>query len=246
MSSSDTKELELKQTCHLAAYDLLKSTANQLENPDSELFGLLEFDEASLNIAAKACVLASAILKKATVDIQLVSNIEDTNKYENNVTDALETLAALADEFDTSGDEKLIRKASVLDEILLTVASNVEKQESFKKAFEQKITAIKNRAEQTKKLATEGKPAESEKKTPKKEARPLSTPLTTRHCPDHVGVSLARISDGKFYCPLDSKEYDFNEGFVLNNGTKVPATSVENQTQSLGEVSIPPMFSDSK
>jgi len=240
----EIQENELKTKAHLQAYDLLKTSAAWLDNPDNELFGLLEFDDNSLSIAVKAAVLASACLKKAALDIQLISGIEDTNKYGKTVIDAMNDLTALANEFDESGDENLIKRASVLDEILITMASGVEQQEILKQNFDKKIAEIKERSKKMndpsfqKKIATE--PAAPQKK----EYRPLEAPLSTRYCPDHPGASLARIRDNVWYCLYDSKQYDFSAGYTTMKGNKVPPSSVENQTADLENVSFPVIFGD--
>ncbi len=247
VNSIDKKELELKSKCHLHAYDLMKSTAGWLDNPDNEIFGLLEYDDDSLAIAAKACVIASAILKKAALDIQLVSGIDDTNKYSKDILDAMSDLKSLADNFDSSGDENLMKTAGVLDEILLTITSNVQQQEAFKKNFEKKIDDIKKRSKEAKsKLtseATEDK-EKSEKKEKDKSLRPLEAPLSSRYCPDHHGESLCRLSENVYYCPMTKKQYDFENGYVTDKGNKVPGTTVSNQTMDSNDISIKVMFGD--
>ena len=73
--TNNNKNEELQIKSHQIAYDIIKSTASWLENPDNEVFGLFEFDEDSLNIAAKASIIASEVLKKAALDIQIASFI---------------------------------------------------------------------------------------------------------------------------------------------------------------------------
>ena len=59
-------EQKLKKQAHLSAYDLLKSTASWLDNPDNEVYALLEFDEDSLNITAKACTFSISNFTKSS------------------------------------------------------------------------------------------------------------------------------------------------------------------------------------
>lgn len=236
-------EYKIKKQAHLAAYDLLKSTAAWLDDPDNEVYALLEFDEDSLNITAKACTLASAILQKAALDIQMVSGIEDTNKYSYDMVDVLDGLNSIASEFELSDNPDLVRKASLLEDILLTITSTVEEQAKFKSAVQKKIEDIKKKSKEAGSVIKAESAAEKE--TPKnKELRPLEAPLTTRHCSDHPGVMLVRISDGVFYCPLNGKQYDYNSGFTTENGHKVPATSVKGQSDDQNEYAMPTMFFD--
>ena len=240
-------ENKLKKQAHLAAYDLLKSTASWLDNPDNEVYALLEFDEDSLSITAKACTLASAILQKAALDLQVISGIEDTNKYSFNMEDVLDGLNSLASEFEVSNNPDLVKKANLLEDILLTISSSVEEQNKFKQAVQKKIEDIKKKSKQANSVikveSTESK-ASIDDTEKGKELRPLQAPLSTRNCPDHPGVMLVRISDGLFYCPLNGKQYDFNSGYTTEKGNKVPGTSVKNQNEDLDDFSMPTMFFD--
>ena len=128
----DDKDKELSTQCHLAAYDIIKAAADWLQNPDNEVFGLLEYDNESLELATKACVLASAVLKKAAADIQVVSGISDVPAEDKNTIESMARIQAIANDLDASGDPEL-KKAGVLDEILTTMASSIETKERFQK-----------------------------------------------------------------------------------------------------------------
>ncbi len=238
------KENELKEKSHLLAYDMLKNVAGWLENPSNEVFALLEYDDDSLNIAAKANIIAAAILKKAALDIQLISGIEDTNKYGADVGDALDNLRILANELDNSANPELCKRASVLDEILLTITSSVEEQEKFRAAMDKKIEDIKSHAqkEETKKKATD-KPqvAASIDSTEGGVYRPLQAPLSTRSFPGAPGSMMARITDDVWYNINTGEQVDFKTGYMLN-GKKVPGTSVEEQTAGFDSPTIPNQF----
>jgi len=216
---SDNKLKKINNECHQLAYEVLKSTASWLEDPDNEIFTLLEEHDDSVNIAAMACVEAANILKKANLNIQLVSGIVEQKE---DITVALDKLQMLANEFDNSNDPNLIKKASLLDEILLTVAADVEEKARFEERMKQKLAEIKNR-----KTATDIK----DKKKDIKVFESNEAALSTRYCPDHPGEPVLRKGDGIFQCSLDGKIYNYNEGFVTLKGNKVPGSSVENQTK---------------
>ena len=134
-------------------------------------------------------------------------------------------------------------KANLLEDILLTISSNVEEQSKFKQAVEQKIQDIKKKSKEGKGKVEVVK-ASIDDQEKGKELRPLQAPLSTRSCPDHPGVSLVRISDGLFYCPLNGKQYDYNSGYVTEKGNRVPGTSVKNQNDQLNDLAMSTMFFD--
>ena len=68
-----------------------------------------------------------------------------------------------------------------------------------------------------------------------KTKRPLESPLSTRYCPDHPGTSVIRVGEDTYQCPLDKNVYNYNEGYTLMTGTKVPGGNVEEQTQAIGD-----------
>lgn len=227
----------MKKEIYNATYELLNSIANYLQDPGNEVFELLEDDDSALNVAAKACVISSQILKKAIFDIQLSSGVE----YEpenpqlaegvDKVAVALGQLAELSNSLDESGDETQAKTASVLDDILFTLASSSQQKEEFKKNYENKINSIRNASSSKK---------EEEKKEYKAYKRILQEPLSSRYCPNCPGSSLARLDDNLFGCGKCFQKFNFQDGFTKLDGTKVPGGSIANQTNL--QVSIPPAF----
>src|ERR1041385_1464544 len=98
--------------------EMLQAIASWLESPNNEALLLSEYHEESMNIVANNCILAAALLKNAA---EQVSEIEPP--VESNITnDSIENTAALAAALDASGDPELMKQASVLDELLLSIA----------------------------------------------------------------------------------------------------------------------------
>jgi len=180
-------------------------------------------------------------------DKELTDNIEDlteiteslqkylANDYQSVINeDSIDELGALAQAFDDSGDEFLKKQASVIDEILMTIAapSGLKAQaariensriEELKKKYNQTNTDLKSKL---------GDSIEAVKKSPMyKQYRPLEAPLKTRYCPDHAGVMASRIAEDTYQCELDGKTYNYAVGFKTDKGKIVPGTSVENQSQ---------------
>lgn len=72
------------------------------------------------------------------------------------------------------------------------------------------------------------------------------TPLSTRYCPDHVGVQTARVSDSTVQCPLDGRLYNYETGYSDYEGQRVPGGSVAAQTPDVTPYGIPNRLYDSR
>ena len=71
--------------------------------------------------------------------------------------------------------------------------------------------------------------------------------LSTRYCPDHMGVQAARISEHIYQCPLDGKVYNYETGYVNYQGQKVLGGSVAEQTPPTSDFGgIPTQIYDSR
>jgi hypothetical protein len=206
----------------------LLMVASWLEDADNDLLVNAESDEACLTVVADALVKAAEVLKAGAVE---VSRVEP-----NTLTpEALEEMAAVAQAFDESGDELLKKQASVLDEILLTLAAPKNAIHEHKKAEDDRIEQLKKKYKDTKEQQDENiKVSDAIKAIEKspyyKEYRPLEAPLSTRTCPDHPGALVARVGEHTWQCMLDKKIYNYDAGFTTMNGNKVPGGNVESQT----------------
>jgi hypothetical protein len=154
-------------------------------------------------------------------------------------------LGILASELDKSGDPILQKQASVLDEILLTIGSDPKAQGAFKKAQEDEIERLrikyrdtnhdeytKGREQSHKELNVNDAIKAIDAKV--KKYRPMESALSTRYSPDMPGVSLVRVGEGIWQCPITKKIYDFKAGYTTAKGNVVPGSDVSNQTQQLG------------
>jgi len=212
--------------------EMLTAIASWLESPDNEAILLAEYDDDCLQIVADSCVQAAALLK---ITAETIEDIEPPE--ESKITpEALDDLANLATAFDESGDPELKKQASVIDELLLTIASPPEAVVQRKDLMDQRIVELKKKYEQpTKDLAESNKIADSEKLIEKsnmtKQMDIQQSPLSSRYCPDHAGAQIARVGEHMWQCELDKKIYNFETGFTLNSGVKVPGGDVANQSQ---------------
>jgi hypothetical protein len=216
--------------------ELLTSIASWLESPNNEALLLAEYDEQCLKVVAESCVVAASALKKAAQEVDCIEPPEDSTI----TPESIEGIAALAAALDASGDPELIKQASVLDELLLTIAAPPNALNDKKAAEEKKIDDIKKKyhsaneeLDKTNKIADSIKAIDKSNMT--KDYRVLEAPLSTRYCPDHSGVQISRIGEHHWQCELDKKTYNFETGFELNNGSRVPGGDVANQTQGISE-----------
>jgi hypothetical protein len=214
--------------------ELLQAMASWLESPNNEAMLLAEGDEKCLSVVAESCVLAAALLKKAAEEVDAIEPPDPSTITPQSVAE----IAALADALDASGDLQLKKQASVLDELLMTIAAPPNAYAARKDLQDQRAIELKKKYEQPgEELRKQMKVSETEKAIEKsnmtKQYKILEAPLSTRYCPDHAGAQIARIGEHMWQCELDKKTYNFETGFELNNGVRVPGGDVAQQTQGL-------------
>lgn len=214
--------------------EMLKAIASWLESPNNEALLLAEYDDDCSKIVAENCVLAAELLKSAAEQVDTIEPQEESNL----TPESLQELANIATAFDASGDEGLKKQASVIDELLLTIAAPPNAYAMRQDLQENRILEIQKKYHQPKEdLYKTNRIAESEKGIDKskmtKHYAILEAPLSTRYCPDHPGVQIARVGEHMWQCEMDKKSYNFETGFELNNGDKVPGGDVAEQTQGL-------------
>jgi hypothetical protein len=216
--------------------EMLNAIASWLESPHNEALLLAEYHEDSMKVVAESCVLAAALLKNAA---DQVSDLEPPP--ESNITpEALENIAALASAFDASGDPALKKQASVLDELLLSIAAPPNAYAERKDLQDQRLVELQKKYQDpSKELRELNMIADSEKAIEKsqmtKAYRIMEAPLMSRYCPDHPGVQIMRVGEHMWQCEMDKKTYNFETGFELNNGDKVPGGDVAEQTKGLNQ-----------
>jgi hypothetical protein len=217
--------------------EMLNAIASWLESPHNEALLLAETNEDCMKVVAESCVLSAALLRQAAEEVDTLEPPE-----ESKITpETIEGLANLASALDSSDDPELRKQASVLDELLLTIAAPPQALASRKDLEDNRIEELKKKYNQPREeLKKTNKIGESESAIEKsnmtKKYTILEAPLSTRYCPDHAGVQIARIGEHMWQCEMDKKQYNFETGFDLNNGDRVPGGDVSQQTQG---VSVP-------
>lgn len=214
--------------------ELLNAMASWLESPNNEALLLAEADEKCMHVVAESCVLAAALLKKAADEVDVLEP-----PSESAITpQSIEETAALAQALDESGDPQLQRVASVLDELLLTIAAPPNAYAERKDLVDNRADQIKKKYEDPRKELHKVNQLERSEKAIEdsgfiKEYKILEAPLSSRYCPDHPGAQIARVGEHMWQCELDKKTYNFETGFELANGSKVPGGDVSQQTGGL-------------
>lgn len=214
--------------------EMLKAIASWLESPNNEALMLAEYDDDCSKVVAENCVLAAELLKNAAEQVDSLEPPEESKL----TPESLQGLADIATAFDSSGDEELKKQASVIDELLLTIAAPPNAYAARKDLEENRITELQKKYKSPgEDLYKTNSVADSEKKIEKSKITKyfniLESPLSTRYCPDHAGVQIARIGENLWQCELDKKSYDFQSGFELNNGNKVPGGDIAHQTKGV-------------
>lgn len=198
--------------------------ADWLENHENELVATA--DDKHIDVLAMTLTKASQALREGAKEIGQTE--------ESTLTpEALDEMAAIASEFEASDDELLKKQASVLDEILFTLAAPKSALWQAKQAEEKKIDELKKKYQDVKKDLDEvNKVADAEKALKEsivfKDARPLEYPLSTRMCPNHM-APLARVGENSYRCSLAGEVFNWEQGWTANDGTKVPGGNVNLQ-----------------
>lgn len=214
--------------------ELLTAIANWLESPENEALLLAEANEDCMKVVSESCVLAAALLKSAAEEVDTLEAPEPSKL----TPESIEGLADLAAALDLSGDPTLQKQASVLDELLLGISAPQGSYKAAKAAEDYRLEELKKKYEDPRKeLAKVNMITDAEKAIEKskmaKEYKIMEAPLSSRYCPDHPGVQIARIGEHVWQCEMDKKTYNYEIGFELINGNKVPGGDVAEQTQGL-------------
>ena len=221
--------------------EILKALAAELESSDNVALREEE-NEQVLETVALACLQAAELFKKAAEEVASlkVASEESDEMGEENPFDftveQIEEMAALAAEFDESGDPLLQKQASVIDAILTTISAPKGLHSAATAAEEKKINELKKIYLKTKtKLDEINKTSDAVKDIEKspyyKQYRPLEEGLSSRTCPDHPGELMARVGEHEYQCQLDKKVYNWETGFKTLKGNTVPGGSVDEQTK---------------
>jgi hypothetical protein len=213
----------------------VNSIISYLEDHNNDLLAQVDHDDAKLVEVASLLTTASTLLK-------IASDLIEEDVDEKIADSALESLIVVANAFDRSDDEVLIKKASVLDELLFSIAADpkimiqnkvsaMQKLKDLREKFKnsQKEIELKkrqrklNRIDEAEKVLKQSGVLDEDKKR-----NPMQSARDSRNCPDHPGVLLYRVGDGVWQCSLDQKVYDWNKGFKLYSGEEVAGGSVAN------------------
>jgi len=214
--------------------ELLNAIASWLESPDNEAMLLAEHDDESLTATATVCFEAAQALRKGAADVDAI----EPSEYSELSPNSIDHIVELAMAFDASDDEDLKKSASVLDELLLTIAAPPGSLDQFKSAKDEHLDSLKRQYQDSKGTPTQKKKLGDAEKAIKsspyyKEYAPMEAALSCRTCPDHAGAQMARVGEAMFQCSLDKKVYNYQTGYTNEKGEKVPGGDVALQTEKM-------------
>jgi hypothetical protein len=214
--------------------ELLYAIAKWLESPDNEALLLAEQDSDCLKVVSESCVLAAALLKNAADEVDTIEPPEPSKI----TSESIEGIANLASALDSSKDPELMAQASVLDELLLSISAPEGAYKSAKAVEDNRIEELRRKyKEPQEQIKDFNRLADVEKAIDKsnmtKKYKVLEAPLSTRYCPDHPGVQIMRIGENTWQCEMDKRIYNFDVGYDLLNGSKIPGSQVSLQNQGL-------------
>jgi len=222
----------------------LRVLARKLEKSSDDL--LISASQKSPDVfekVAMAIASASTLLEGVADDMDNHASFEMTPQQ-------LDEIAALASAFDESGDPLLQKQASVLDEILLSIAAPKNAAATANKATQDEINRLRDerRKSLNKACYTEARERlhmmenhENVAKAVEQQVKrfvPLEAPLQTRYPPDRPGGQMTRITDGVYQDIVTGIIYDYKSGYKTQKGNEVPGGSVENQTRDLGDTRL--------
>jgi hypothetical protein len=219
----------------------LKEVVSAIIDPDGSLMQEAEKCLSDDNLINFSSSLMSAA-QNLNACLEIVKKFGDSINEED-----VDELGTLAQALDDTNDPILQKQAALIDELLITVNSDPKAQGAFKKAEDEEVQRLRAKYRETR-GDREYKDVKSQhdKENQVNEAikavehkikayRPLEAPLSTRYSPDMPGVSLVRIGDSVYQCPVTKKIYDFRAGYTTMKGNKIPGSEVSNQTQHLGQ-----------
>jgi hypothetical protein len=209
--------------------DKLQCLAAWLAHEDNELLADADGNDEALRAVATALTIASDALNE-TAEYVAAREPEEAQFS----AEKLEEIAATAAALDAEG---LCKEAAVLDDILLTIGAPKGFGFSFKKAEEDRISELKKKYQDNAKKVNETQNKVGDDLKTLKDSGVIDRPkhrdttLSSRYCTSHPGVSLQRTGENQYRCPMDGAEINFELGYQTLSGTKIPPTSVANQSR---------------
>lgn len=200
--------------------ELLNAIAAYLESPNNEAILLAEGDAETLKMVAESCVEAAAILRKTAEQVDVLEPVEPSAI----TPETVEGLAMLAGALDASGDVELRKQASVIDELLLTIAAK-DAYAMRKDLLDNRLVDLKKRYEGNAAMLKEIGRVDSIEKAIKEskmteEVKINEVGLSTRTCKKHPGSQMARIGQDLWQCDLDKEVVDYSKDGSVANQTQ--------------------------
>lgn len=225
--------MAISMDLRVLARKLEKSSDDLLINASTK--GKDTFEKAATAVAA-----ASTLLEGVADDM-------DANADFSITPEQLDELAILATAFDESNDPLLKKQASVIDELLLSIAAPKNAALTSRKVTEDEVNRLREERRRATGEDAYTKPgkelgemwnAKAQAKAVEQQVKrfvPMEAPLQTRYPPDRPGGQMTRITDHVYQDVLTGIIYDYKAGYKTQKGNEIPGSSVENQTRQLND-----------
>lgn len=225
--------------------DLLNSYKNTLDNRKAEIYHYLN-DKLPYSSREPQAPDTEKIFNASGKEVAHKlfegfdeSEIEDLmeNIKESRKKILFRKLAFIANRLDEAG---ITSEADIIDDFLVRLAKEVEKENKYdsKKHHNQLI-----REPKTKEDAVD---RENTKKHHVHTQQSINGTLSTRYCPEHIGVTMSRVGDGTFQCPIDGQVYNWETGWTDYDGNEHLGGSVAAQTPDSTGYATPHRMFDSR
>ncbi len=219
----------------------LRVLARKLEkNSDDLLINASHKGPETFEKVATAVAAASTLLESVADDMEAKAEFRMT---EQQFDEMVETIKA----FNESGDDLLKKQASVMEELLLSIAAPKNAAQQVRKVTEDEVNRLREERRRARGEEAYIKPRQehhdmwnsaAQAKAVEQQVKryvPLEAPLQTRYPPDRPGGQMTRITDHVYQDIVTGIIYDYKAGYTTQKGNKIPGGSVENQTRQLGD-----------
>lgn len=177
-------------------------------------------------------------LEENQKDVKPIVEAKEVNLFEklSNISDRLDKLGA-------------IEEADLVDDIIEKLATDIERKEEAdteqSKRYDSKHHhSLQIREPKTKQERVDREGRENHHVHTMQQTNAMS--LSTRYCPEHVGVPVYRVGESTYQCSMDGAIFNYETGWTDFDGNEHPGGSVAAQTPDSSGYATPHRIFDSR
>lgn len=223
---------------------------------NTELSDLLDYLDK--NDAKKEANILNNLIKESGEKHEALEKDLDQPNADLKVEDVLDKLSKIADKLDAAGAGE---QADMIDEFLLKHAAKKSKQkdsapESMVDWQDEEDTEQSKRYDSKHHHSMQIREPKTDKERLNLEGysdnhhvhsyQNVKEAASTRYCPEHIGITMGRVGESTFQCPLDGKMYNWEVGFTDYDGKFHSGGSVSSQTTDSSGVDVSHRIFDSR